>query len=391
MASSTFTAGQSYTITFIGDSNLKVELPVTRRTAKSIWTIVRGEEKRLKIHSYDGREYVMPYGSHSMAATAYADAPYVDPNARFEAELEAVELEEIAPEVEPTANEVTNALIWNPTINGNFFANEILIWAKEKGFVFIHSVTQAGWTEKGVAYFFPEAAPVAELEAVDTGLTEEEIEWFDAYFASDVPARTDAAEMGIYFDESTEVTEEQIAYIETREVSAADVAFIFTGEKGEGCRITGGNIAEAKAMIAGAEGNVAPAILEVPTPTGGNIFEGAEIISRYTLAQGIEDGFLADVSEVAKEAGIVYPVAITSALSYDIGNPPPSQSHQCYNGRLWDVLYMFALRARNVQGQTFNYEIVMHTGRKTRYIIKAHIGGGDNGEPVITLMKPNED
>ena len=34
-----------------------------------------------------------------------------------------------------------------------------------------------------------------------------------------------------------------------------------------------------------------------------------EIIYAYTRAQAIEDGVLADVSEVAKEAGFRYPVA----------------------------------------------------------------------------------
>ena len=275
---------------------------------------------------------------------------------------------------------------------GNFDKSDIMTDYFHVGFYFDLTI---GEYDRPCLYTGPakiEEAPVAELEAEETTLTEEEIEYFDAMFASDVLPRTDAAEMGIYFDESTEVTEEQIAYIETREVSAANVAFIFTGEKGEGCTVTGGNIAEAKAMIAGAKGKVAPAILEVPTPTGGNIFEDAEVISRYTRAQAIEDGFLADVSEVAKEAGIVYPVAITSALHYDISNIPESHGYQDYSGRLWDVLYMFAIRARNHSGGPgFKYEIIMHNGRKKYYTIKAHLGPGDNGEPVITLMRPNED
>ena len=39
-------------------------------------------------------------------------------------------------------------------------------------------------------------------------------------------------------------------------------------------------------------------------------------------AQAIEDGVLVDVSDIAKEAGFRYPVALTSALWADIENIP---------------------------------------------------------------------
>ena len=36
-----------------------------------------------------------------------------------------------------------------------------------------------------------------------------------------------------------------------------------------------------------------------------------DVISRYTRAQAIEDGVLVDVSELAREAGFRFPVAMT--------------------------------------------------------------------------------
>jgi hypothetical protein len=44
------------------------------------------------------------------------------------------------------------------------------------------------------------------------------------------------------------------------------------------------------------------------------VFENAEIISRYSRADAIRDGVLIDVSAVAREAGIRYPVALTCAV-----------------------------------------------------------------------------
>ena len=43
------------------------------------------------------------------------------------------------------------------------------------------------------------------------------------------------------------------------------------------------------------------------------MFENADLIHSYSRAQAIEDGVLIDVSTVAREAGITYPVALTSA------------------------------------------------------------------------------
>jgi len=39
-----------------------------------------------------------------------------------------------------------------------------------------------------------------------------------------------------------------------------------------------------------------------------------EVISTYSRKQEIEDGVLHDVSEMAREAGIAHPVAITAAV-----------------------------------------------------------------------------
>jgi len=116
------------------------------------------------------------------------------------------------------------------------------------------------------------------------------------------------------------------------------------------------------------------------------------VIHAYTRAQALADGVLIDVSKMAAEAGFRVPVAITANLQADINDIPASKSFQDHDGRLWDVLYMGRLAAlRGGDESTRHYNLIMHTGRKTYYTVKMMIGPGDNGEAVITLMRPDED
>ena len=134
-----------------------------------------------------------------------------------------------------------------------------------------------------------------------------------------------------------------------------------------------------------------------------------EVIYAYTRAEALEDGVLVDVSETAKEAGFVVPVAVTAALWSDI-NDVPEASGQDPEGRLWDVLWMgrFAAGRRSAvarqerhlrgeaeaEGPELVYALFMGVGSGadvvTNYRVKSVIGPGDEGEPVITLMRPEE-
>jgi hypothetical protein len=48
------------------------------------------------------------------------------------------------------------------------------------------------------------------------------------------------------------------------------------------------------------------------------MFENADLIHRYTRADALRDGVLIDASATAKEAGIVFPVALTAER---VGSP----------------------------------------------------------------------
>jgi len=120
------------------------------------------------------------------------------------------------------------------------------------------------------------------------------------------------------------------------------------------------------------------------------LFDGAEVISRYSRADALADGVLVDVSELASEAGIVYPVAMTRGLwGATVELPRNYRGCQSETGRLWDVVNMtrWAIRAA---GTTDRVGVkVKVSGRWVRF--NAHCGPGDDAEPVITLMLPGED
>lgn len=71
----TFEAGKSYEIRFIGDSELRPLLTVNKRTDKSVWISKSGDidNKRVAIKTdSEGNEYILPYGSYSMAPVSRA-------------------------------------------------------------------------------------------------------------------------------------------------------------------------------------------------------------------------------------------------------------------------------------------------------------------------------
>ena len=63
-----------YKTSFIGDSNLFLEVEILGRTEKQVVFKVRGESitKKAKINMYEGEEYFYPLGRYSMAPTISA-------------------------------------------------------------------------------------------------------------------------------------------------------------------------------------------------------------------------------------------------------------------------------------------------------------------------------
>ena len=122
-----------------------------------------------------------------------------------------------------------------------------------------------------------------------------------------------------------------------------------------------------------------------------------DVIYAYSRAQAIEDGVLVDVSETAREAGFKFPVAVTRTLWNGYITPLEESRKwgQSESGRLWDVVYMLMQETRRMKKPTDTLYVqvyfIMKEKQKRLVTLKSICGPGDDGEPVITIMLPEED
>lgn len=118
------------------------------------------------------------------------------------------------------------------------------------------------------------------------------------------------------------------------------------------------------------------------------------VIYSYTRREALADGVLIDATSVAKEAGFIHPVALTAAAWGQCVDVPEECPWQDEDGRLWDVLWMLlnAIKQRREQNPLHFSLSVQNGPRETGTVtLKAVCGPGDDGEPVITVMMPEED
>ncbi len=117
------------------------------------------------------------------------------------------------------------------------------------------------------------------------------------------------------------------------------------------------------------------------------------VISAYTRADALRDGELVDVSTMAAEMGYRVPVAVTRAVWVGVVEPDETPG-QSVEGRLWDVLWMlhYEIARAPRAGSSIRFKLYALIGGVSRLLtLRAVIGPGDAGEPVITVMWPDED
>ena len=123
----------------------------------------------------------------------------------------------------------------------------------------------------------------------------------------------------------------------------------------------------------------------------------AEIVSTYTRAQAIEDGVLLDLmqnelEEVCRQH-YKYPIACTITV-FEIMRKAVENRRYCndYAGVLHDMLWMSRTMSRWVDEQTRIFKVIIQgAGRQRYYDFKIVCHAGDQGEPVLTIMLPDED
>ena len=125
------------------------------------------------------------------------------------------------------------------------------------------------------------------------------------------------------------------------------------------------------------------------------MFEETEIIYAYTRNDAIEDGVLIDVSDLAREAGFQWPVAVTAAVWAEYIRVPEGLAWQDEDGRLWDILHLLLLSIRRAKTEktrlTFQVHVQTARDKVELVTLTAHSGPDDEGKACLTVMLPGED
>ena len=126
-------------------------------------------------------------------------------------------------------------------------------------------------------------------------------------------------------------------------------------------------------------------------------FAGAEVIYAYTRKDALADGVQIDVSEVAREAGLKFPVYLTRTVWESYVRVPDGVRCQDESGRLWDLVWMLRCAARHTSGPEMFFRLHVRNDNRDRtpplVTLKAVCGPRDidDPQPAITVMLPDED
>lgn len=122
-----------------------------------------------------------------------------------------------------------------------------------------------------------------------------------------------------------------------------------------------------------------------------------EVIYTYTRAQAVADGVQVEVSKVAAEAGIRFPVFLTRTVYDAFVTVPPGVTAQDEAGRLWDIVWMlrFAIRKHRNSAVRLPFALYVRNDNRKARLVKLIATCGpldvDDARPAITVMMPDED
>jgi hypothetical protein len=122
-----------------------------------------------------------------------------------------------------------------------------------------------------------------------------------------------------------------------------------------------------------------------------------DLIYAYTRADALADGVLIDLSDEARQAGFKIPLAVTEAIFKDYLDPSPELIAEGQNlaGRAWDLLQILRFATAVYPDRSeihFKILFVLSPGCPPEPVpLKALCHPGDDGEPVLTVLLPNED
>jgi hypothetical protein len=129
--------------------------------------------------------------------------------------------------------------------------------------------------------------------------------------------------------------------------------------------------------------------------TAADIF--GPVLYTYARAQAVADGVQVEVSKVAQEAGIRFPVFLTRAVYDSFVTVPPGVTGQDEAGRLWDIIWLlrFAIRKAQPGQPRLPFALYVRNDNKRPRLIKLVAMCGaldiDDHQPAITIMLADED
>ena len=121
------------------------------------------------------------------------------------------------------------------------------------------------------------------------------------------------------------------------------------------------------------------------------------IIISYSRKEAVADGVQVDVSKLAREAGITFPVFLTFAVHAEFVTVPEGVENQDETGRLWDILMALRFAIRKATGEPKRLPFGVYVRNENHRLRLVHLVAEcsaldiDDPQPAITVMLPNED
>src|SRR6516164_2345946 len=126
--------------------------------------------------------------------------------------------------------------------------------------------------------------------------------------------------------------------------------------------------------------------------------EEFQVVYSYTRSQAIADGLQIEVTKVAEEAGIRFPVFLTRGVYDQFVTVPPGVTGQDEAGRLWDIVWMLRFAIIRAKPGVTRVPVALyvrnsdsHPARLVKLIATAGAVDIDDPAPAITGMLPDED
>lgn len=138
------------------------------------------------------------------------------------------------------------------------------------------------------------------------------------------------------------------------------------------------------------------AVFGQPKQIADGITAFGSVVYAYTRAQAIGDGVQVDVSKVAQEAGIRFPVFLTRGVYDAYVTIPPGVTGQDEAGRLWDVVWLLRFAIIRAKPGTDRVPVALyvrndnHRAKLVKLVATCGPVDIDDPSPAITVSLPDE-